>query len=164
MATLNKAVPGADVGVWGTKTNAALDALNTELVGTTATAAAAETPTGSQAKVNTLSGTLPAAYEAKVVRTGAATNDLVGLSASGTLTLRTPAAGTTINAATTNTAGIVTLAGDNGTTASTVVQATDTRLVGKVNGTGITQITALTQAAYDALATKVATTLYVIVG
>lgn len=49
---------------------------------------------------------------------------------------------------------------------STTALAGDTTAsdIGGVTGTGITDIVAITQAAYDALVTKPATTLYVIVG
>lgn len=54
---------------------------------------------------------------------------------------------------------------DNTSDASKPISsATQTALNSKVSGTGIVQITQLTQAAYDALSTKSTTTLYVVVG
>jgi hypothetical protein len=145
MATLNKPVPGGDIGTWGTKINAALDALNAELIGTTSTATSAETPTGSQSKANAAQAAAIAASEPKVPRTGASTGWIATLKADGTIYFTQPAAGTTLPDASTGVKGLVRLAGALGGTADAPTTPTAVHVTGNETIDGVKTFTAVPQ-------------------
>lgn len=137
MASLDKPVPGADVGTWGTKVNAALDALNAELTTTTATAEGAETPTGAQAKASAAQSAAIAASEPRIDRTGAGTGWIVTLKADGGLQFSQPGAGQTVPDATSNAKGVVQLIGDLGGTATAPTTPTAVHKTGAESIAGV---------------------------
>lgn len=146
--------PGADVGTWGAKLNTLLDWLTSNLTTALGLAQAAETPTGAQAKVNTLSASLPAAYESKIPRSGAGTGWLATLKADGSVYFTAPATGTTLPDASSTVKGLVQLAGALGGTA-----ASPTLAPGAVTTT-VLATGAVTPAKLAAVGTATAATFY----
>jgi hypothetical protein len=129
-------VPGGSSGTWGTLVNAVLDWTKSTMATVWSVAHAAETPTGSQTKVNTAIAGLSTVYEARVNRTGAATNDIVTLANNGTLVLTPPAAGQTNPQATTTSVGTIQLAGSLAGTATSPQIADGVVTVVKISATG----------------------------
>lgn len=148
--------------------------------GTEFTAAvAAEMDPGDPARV-----VLDAAFEPLIERAGATAGQLATLQADGSVVFQNAPAGesgTPVPDATTATKGLVELAttseATTGSDASRAVtpaglkaavdasaSTLNSSIAGKVTGTGITAIRALSQSQYDALSSRSSTTLYVITG
>ncbi len=136
--------PGGDDGNWG-------DILNDYLSQTLNTDGTLKTGVVSEAK-------LDANVQSKLNASGSvAWADITGKPAVIAAGADQAAARTAISAGTSNLA--------LGATSTTALAGDTTAAdIGGVTGVGITEVRAITQAAYDALTPKVATTLYVIVG
>lgn len=136
--------PGGDDGNWG-------DILNDYLSQTLNTDGTLKTGVVSEAK-------LDANVQSKLNASGSvAWTDITGKPAVIAAGADQAAARAAISAGTSNLA--------LGATSTTALAGDTTAAdIGGVAGVGITEVRAITQAAYDALTPKVATTLYVIVG
>lgn len=136
--------PGGDDGNWG-------DILNDYLSQTLNTDGTLKTGVVSEAK-------LDANVQSKLNASGSvAWADITGKPAVIAAGADQAAARAAISAGTSNLA--------LGATSTTALAGDTTAAdIGGVTGVGITEVRAITQAAYDALTPKVATTLYVIVG
>lgn len=137
--------PGGDDGNWGDILNDYLSqTLNTDGTLKTGVVSEAKLDANVQSKLNASGGSVAWA-------------DITGKPAVIAAGADQAAARTAISAGTSNLA--------LGTTGSTALAGDTTAAdIGGVTGVGITEVRAITQAAYDALTPKIATTLYVIVG
>lgn len=145
--------PGGDVGTWGAVLNDFLvEAHNTD--GTLKPASVASAVPAGAIQESQLSSAVQTKLNASGTVAWADVTSKPAVIAAGA---DQAAARTAISAGTSNLA--------LGATSTTALAGDTTAAdIGGVTGTGITEIVAITQAAYDALVTKPATTLYVIVG
>lgn len=90
MATLNFPAVGGDDGIWGAKVNAALAALNAELVATTSTATGAATPAQVTSSSTAARDQAVAASEPRLGRTNASATTVLH----GDFTWKAPVGGT----------------------------------------------------------------------